>query len=64
MYRCKLAIKIFSRDDIWLSQIRKIEPLENFEYFPVVLSEFNPDEARKVSLTTRILPVPRPSIVE
>lgn len=57
MYRCKLAIKIFSRDDMWLSQFRKIEPLENFEYFPVVLSEFNADEARKGDVVLIDIPV-------
>ena len=57
MYQSKLAIKIFSRDDIWLSQIRKAEPMENFEYFPVVLSEFNPEEARKGDIVIIDIPV-------
>lgn len=57
MYHCKLAIKIFSCDDTWLSQIRKIEPLENFDYFPVVLSEFNPEEARKGDIVIIDIPV-------
>lgn len=57
MYQCKLAIKIFSRDDIWLSPIRKIEPSENFDYFPVVLSEFNPDEARKGDIVVIDIPL-------
>lgn len=45
MYQCKLAIKIFSRDDIWLSQIQKVEPTDNFLHLPAMFSEFDAKEA-------------------
>ena len=50
MYYCKLAIRIFSRDDSWLRQLQQIEPPENFEYDPAVFAEFDAGEARKGDL--------------
>lgn len=48
MYHCKLAITIFSCDESWLPRIKNIEPLENLEYHPVLLSIVD-DEALRCS---------------
>ena len=57
MYHCKFAIVIFSSDKDWTSHLQKIETLENFDYFPVVLSEFNAEEIRKGDIVIVDIPV-------
>lgn len=57
MYQCKLAIKIFSSDPAWMSQLEKIEPLENFGHFPGFFSEFNAEEVRNADMVILDLPI-------
>ncbi len=50
MYYCKLAIRIFSRDDVWLQQLQQIEPPENFECDSLLFNKFDAEEAKKGDL--------------
>ena len=57
MYHCKLAIKIFSRDESWLPRLKEIDVPENFERLPAVFSEFDVDEVRKGDIVILDIPV-------
>ena len=57
MYHCKLAIKIFSRDESWLPRLQEIDAPENFEHLPAVFSEFDVDEVRKGDIVILDIPV-------
>lgn len=57
MYHCKLAIKIFSREKMWLSELQKIDPFENFEHLPAIFSEFHADEVQKADIVILDIPI-------